>query len=669
MVDKAGNLWYNDFLFQVKDRKGLFAIDKDTFWSDHYPLLGQIDSPDDLKKMPASEMPALAAEIREFLVERVSENGGHLASNLGAVELTLAIHRVFSTPQDHLIFDVGHQSYVHKLLTGRRDRFSTLRQSGGLSGFPKRCESVHDCFGTGHSSTSVSAALGFAEADRLSGSPAYTVCVVGDGAYTGGMIHEALNNCRKRLNLIIILNENEMSISKNIGRFARNLSHIRASNGYIWTKNAVTGVLSHIPLIGKRMVAGLQRIKQGIKAALYGSNIFENLGLYYLGPVDGNNEAAVEKLLRDAKETHKSCVVHLKTRKGKGYAPAEATPDRFHGMAPANAPKSGALRFSDAMGAELCRMALKNDRICAITAAMADGTGLSQFRAVYPQRFFDVGIAEEHAVTFAAGLAANGYRPAVAIYSTFLQRSYDNILHDVALQHLPVVFFVDRAGMNNADGPTHYGVFDVAFLSEVPDLRIYTPITLTALHNAMDEAFRADVACAIRYPNGCESARVVSEFYGNADPANVYVRNNFPAGKESLDAVIVTHGRIVEEALAASDLLKADGLQVGILLLEQIKPYGEIARQILPLLPEKACPVVFLEEEIRVGGMGMLLSDAMKDAEVMRNKTVRVMALDTPFAYPAAGQNCRQMAGLDASAIANTMREVGNFAKESNGTA
>lgn len=313
-------------------------------------------------------------------------------------------------------------------------------------------------------------------------------------------------------------------------------------------------------------------------------------------------------------------------------------------------------------------MALKNDRICAITAAMADGTGLSQFRAVYPQRFFDVGIAEEHAVTFAAGLAANGYRPAVAIYSTFLQRSYDNILHDVALQHLPVVFFVDRAGMNNADGPTHYGVFDVAFLSEVPELRIYTPITLTALRNAMDEAFRADVACAIRYPNGSESARVVSEFYGNADPANVHVRNNYPGDesdpKGALDAVIITHGRIVEEALAASDLLAESGIRVGILLLEQIKPYEDIARQILPLLPEKPCPVVFLEEEIRVGGMGMLLSDAMKDAEEMRNKTVRVMALDTPFAYPTAGQNCRQMAGLDAAAIAKTVREAGCSAEK-----
>ena len=636
---------------------------EDTFWSDHYPLLGQINSPEDLKKMPASEMPALAEEIREFLVDQVSETGGHLASNLGAVELTLAIHRVFSTPQDHLIFDVGHQSYIHKLLTGRKERFPTLRQSGGLSGFPKRCESEHDCFGTGHSSTSISAALGFAEADRMAGSQAYTVCVVGDGAYTGGMIHEALNNCRKRLNLIIILNENEMSISKNIGRFARNLSHIRASNGYIWTKNAIGRFVSHIPLIGKWLYGRLLRFKMGMKAALYGSNLFESLGLYYLGPVDGNNEAAVEKLLRDAKKTHQSCVIHLKTRKGKGYAPAEATPDRFHGMSPADAPKPECAKFSDAMGEELCRMAAKNDRICAITAAMTDGTGLTQFRATYPQRFFDVGIAEEHAVTFAAGLAANGYRPAVAIYSTFLQRSYDNILHDVALQHLPVVFLVDRAGLNNADGPTHYGVFDVAFLSEVPELRIYTPITGTALRNAMNEAFRADVACAIRYPNGCESARVVREFYGNADPANVAVRNNYPVGglkaRETLDAVIVTHGRIVEEALAATDRLAQEGIRVGILLLEQIKPYETVAAQVLGYLPEKCCPVLFLEEEVRTGGMGMLLSDAMRGAPEMQGRETRILALEQPFGYPGeAGQTCLSMAGLDAAHIADAVREA-----------
>ncbi len=629
-------------------------------FSEKYPHLAAINSPQELKALPASELEPLAAEIRSYLISQVTETGGHLASNLGAVEMTLAIHRVFNTPHDHIIFDVGHQSYIHKLLTGRRELFSTLRQSGGISGFPKRTESEHDCFGTGHSSTSLSAALGFAEADRLAGSDAYTVCVIGDGAYTGGMIHEALNNCRRRLRLIIILNENEMSISKNIGRFAKELSHVRASRGYIKTKNVVARFLSKIPLIGKAMMRSLIGMKRGIKGAVYGSNMFENLGLFYLGPVDGNDEAAVERMLKEAKASKESCVIHLKTKKGKGYAPAEATPDKFHGMAPAAAVAAAAadprVNFSGMMGNLLCSMAQRNERICAITAAMADGTGLLRFRGMYPTRFFDVGIAEEHAVTFAAGLAANGYQPAVAIYSTFLQRSYDNIIHDVALQKLPVVFFIDRAGLNPSDGPTHYGVFDVAFLSQVPGMVIYTPITERALAHAMEEAFRSGKACAIRYPNGYEEPRVVEEFYKNRDPGNVGVRNNFlrtPADTpESLDGVIITHGRIVLEAVKAAELLAGQSKRIGILLLEKLTPYAELAEELAAYLPKKPTTVLYLEEEIRTGGMGMLLSDAMKGLQIMQNKQIECLALEDPFCIPAKGQSCRQAAGLDAESIA-----------------
>ena len=413
--------------------------------SELYPYLSRVNTPDDLKTLSQDELTALSAEIRDFLVKRVSINGGHLASNLGVVELTLAIHRVFSTPKDHLIFDVGHQSYVHKLLTGRRDRFETLRRGGGLSGFPKRSESEHDCFGAGHSSTSLSAALGFAESDRLAGSDAYTVCVFGDGAYTGGMIHEALNNCSRKLRLIIIINENEMSISKNIGRFARNLSRLRSSRGYFRTKSATATLLGKIPLLGRPLVNLIRNIKIAFKNMLYGSNYFENLGLYYLGPIDGNDEAAVERLLQEAKTTKQSCIIHVKTKKGKGYAPAETYPDLFHGVSPSKSTVPEGNSFSQEMGETLCKMAEENPKICAITAAMADGTGLTGFAEAYPNRFFDVGIAEEHAVTFAAGMAANGYRPVAAIYSTFLQRAYDNILHDVALQRLPVVFAVDSA--------------------------------------------------------------------------------------------------------------------------------------------------------------------------------------------------------------------------------
>ena len=616
-----------------------------------YPLLAGIGSPEDLKAMPAAKMEELAAEIRACLVDRVCENGGHLASNLGVVELTLAIHRVFSAPKDHIIFDVGHQCYVHKLLTGRADRFSTIRQSGGLSGFPKRSESEYDAFGTGHSSTSLSAALGFAEADHLDRSDAYTVCVLGDGAYTGGMIHEALNNCRKDLRLVIVLNENEMSISKNIGRFAKSLSRIRASRGYIKTKNAVGRFFRRIPFIGRRIFNRLLHFKKGLKSAVYGSNIFEDLGLFYLGPADGNREDVVEKLLQEAKDCNQSCIIHLKTQKGKGYTPAEKTPDRFHGMAPADAPHPEGPTFSQAMGERLCRMAADDERICAITAAMAAGTGLEPFGKAWPKRFFDVGIAEAHAVTFAAGLAAEGKRPAVAIYSTFLQRAYDSVIHDVALQNLPVVFFVDRAGLNQSDGPTHAGVFDVAFLSEVPGMRIYTPATVGALHRAMEAAFAGEGPAAVRYPNGRENAAVLRRFYADPTPAEDWIRADAGMG-QAPRVVIVTHGRIAAEAVRAADLLAEHGVPAGILLLEQIKPYETVAERVAARLPEGPAHVVFLEEEIRAGGMGMLLSDALAPKPAMRNKTTQIIALENAFLSAEAGKTALETAGLDGASVA-----------------
>ncbi len=628
---------------------------------EQYPLLSKINSPNDLKALPKEDLPRLAEEIRAFLIDQVTKNGGHLASNLGVVEMSLAIHRVFSTPHDHIIFDVGHQSYIHKLITGRREGFADLRRGGGLSGFPKRSESEHDCFGTGHSSTSLSAALGFAEADRLNGSDAYTICVLGDGAYTGGMIHEALNNCRQRLRLIIILNENEMSISKNIGRFAKSLSRLRSTRGYFRTKNATTSFLRKIPLIGKPIFFGLRRIKMLIKAALYGSNYFENLGLYYLGPVDGNDEEAIERLLHEAKDSKQSCVIHLKTKKGKGYEPAETTPDRFHGIAPAGTVIPDGTNFSDEMGRLLTLMANEDPSICAITAAMAGGTGLQQFKEAHPNRFFDVGIAEEHAVTFAAGLSANGLSPVVAIYSTFLQRSYDNIIHDVALQGLPVVFCIDRAGLNASDGATHHGIFDVAFLSEIPGLTIYTPITRMSLRNALEEALHGGVPAAIRYPSGYEDPVVVKAFYGEALPANIGIRNDFLRTEgdspEMLDALIITHGRIVREAMAASEILKQKGRRIGILLLEKIKPYDEIAEEITAFLPRKSCKLLFLEEEIRAGGMGMMLFDALSKQEKMQNKSVAIMALDDEFGIQERDEPIWRSVGLDRDSIVKIITE------------
>ncbi|MBQ8439763.1 MAG: 1-deoxy-D-xylulose-5-phosphate synthase [Clostridia bacterium] len=621
-----------------------------------YPLLEQINSPDDLKKLSKEEIPALSQEIRDFLVEQVTEHGGHLASNLGAVELTLAIHRVFSTPKDHLIFDVGHQSYIHKLITGRREQFSSLRQGGGLSGFPKRSESEHDCFGTGHSSTSLSAALGFAEADRLSGSDAYTVCVLGDGAYTGGMIHEALNNCRKELRLILVINENEMSISKNIGHFAKELSNLRSGERYFKTKRATASFLRRIPLIGKPLFRFLLRMKIALKSALYGSNYFENLGMTYFGPVDGNDEAAVERLLREAKKASESCVIHLKTQKGKGYTPAEERPDRFHGMSPCGKKHPEGTSFSDEMGILLTERAEKDPKICAITAAMAEGTGLHRFRSFYPKRFFDVGIAEEHAVTFAAGLSANGYKPVVAIYSTFLQRAYDNIIHDVALQDLPVVFCVDRAGLNAADGATHHGIFDVAFLSQVPGMRILTPVTREGLRLSLDAALAGNTPCAIRYANGYEDPEIKATFYQES-VEGIGVRKSYSDNSiENLDAVIITHGRIVKEAMKAADVLSKEGKQIGILLLEQLKPYDETAKMILPLLPKKACKLLFLEEEIYAGGMGMLLSEALLRHPETSNKEVCVMAIEEDFVVQERNESILKSAGLDCESIVAKLR-------------
>ena len=625
-----------------------------------YPILEQIHSHTDLCALSEEQLYTLADEIRAMLVDVVIRNGGHLASNLGAVELTIAMHRVFETPRDHFIFDVGHQSYVHKILTDRRDRFDTLRQPGGISGFTKRDESVHDCFGTGHSSTSLSAALGFAISDRLQGNDAYTVVVLGDGAFTGGMIHEALNNCNKNLPLIIILNENEMSISKNIGRFARYLTKMRSQPSYLQTKATTGRIIKKIPLIGNGLFNIIRDVKKSIKNMLYGSNYFEDLGLYYLGPIDGNDEKAVENLLREAKRAGQSCVVHLKTRKGKGYAPAEEKPNVFHGLSPAHGIHSSKPNFSSVFGEELCRLAEQDDRICAVTAAMSDGTGLELFRERFPNRFFDVGIAEEHAVTFAAGLAANGMRPVVAIYSTFLQRAYDQILHDVALQRLPVVFCVDRAGLNSADGATHHGIFDVAYLSQVPDLVIDTPVTENTLRLSLSQALHRELPTAIRYPNGCENEQVLARFYSNGENGEISARYDFSlSDSDSIDALIITDGRVVSEAISAADCwLAQDNKRAGIALLERLKPYESAATEIAQRLPKHAMQLIFLEEEIRAGGMGMMLSDMLsrRYPDRMANKAVSILAPEDSFVIREKNESIYTTAGVNAERILEILR-------------
>ena len=617
--------------------------------------LNRINSPADVKAIPTENMSELAEEIRAELVRITSKNGGHLASNLGVVELTMAIHRVFDVPSDHLIFDVGHQSYVHKMLTGRYQHMDTLRTSGGISGFTNRSESEYDCFGAGHSSTSISAALGFAMSDKLSGSDSYTVAVVGDGAYTGGMIHEALNNCRKDLNLIIVMNENEMSISKNIGRFAKNLARLRTKSGYFKTKKATGAFLKKIPLVGKYLFKFVLGVKKSLKNVLYGSNYFESMGLTYMGPIDGNDYEAVENLLNEAKKLGESVVVHLKTKKGKGFEPAERSPEFYHGMQPCSACAEGK-SFSCEMGDILCELAEKDNTVCAITAAMCDGTGLVSFREKYARRFFDVGIAEEHALTFAAGLAANGMKPYTAIYSTFLQRGYDNIIHDIALQKLPCVICVDRAGLNSGDGATHHGIFDVAFLSQIPNMRIYTPATLGALRAAMTVAYESGSPSAVRYPSGCENERVVNSFYNGGVYNSPSAVRDF---EDTPDVVIITHGRIVLEAMKAKDELSKEGISVGIILLEMLKPYGECAENVARLLQHKPKAVIFLEEEIRSGGMGMNLSDAMERKHVLDGISYGIVAVDDSFVDKReVGQSVYSAAGVDSEHIVMTARSL-----------
>ena len=634
---------------------GRSSAGKESNVSERRPILSGIHGPADVQALRDDQIPALCAELRETLVETVTENGGHLASNLGAVELSVAIHRVFNCPQDHIIFDVGHQSYVHKLLTDRYGRFSTLRRGGGVSGFTKRDESEYDCFGAGHSSTSLSAALGFAQADRMAGSDAFTVAVVGDGAFTGGMIHEALNNVTRGLRLIIIINENEMSISKNIGRFATHMARLRRKSGYFNAKAGISRFIKRIPLIGNGLFCAIRDTKKAFKNAMYGSNYFEDMGLYYLGPADGNDYASVELLLKEAKRLNDSVVIHLKTRKGKGYAPAEADPGFYHGMPPAGS--TPCENFSHRLGEILTQVSAEDDRVCAITAAMSEGTGLESFRAARPDRFFDVGIAEEHALTFAAGLAASGYRPVTAIYSTFMQRAYDQVIHDVALQRLPVVMCIDRAGLSQADGATHHGIFDVSFLSSVPGVAIYTPATFAGLDLSVRTALASGQPAAIRYPNGGECPRVLAAFYQGGAPDSIGVRADYkPEDKAAVQAVILVHGRMAAEALAAKELLAGQGITAGVLLCEYLKPYDKLAAEVRSLLPD-GVPILFAEEEIRAGGFGMMLSDALgRDPAFFASRAHRILAVDDSFVPQDIPEPIRHTAGVDAEAMAEAVR-------------
>ena len=613
-----------------------------------YRLLDNINNVEDLRKLPDSDMEELALELRDFIINRVKINGGHLSSNLGVIELTLALHRVFDTPKDKLIWDVGHQAYAHKILTSRKEDFASLRLAGGLSGFTKRDESDFDPFGAGHSSTSISAAIGFAQAATLNGSDENVICVIGDGALTGGLAHEALNNIRPDLHLIIILNDNEMSISKNTGHLARYLTGIRTSKGYHNTKKRTRSILMHIPLIGQGLFKAIRAVKKAFKNLFYKSNYFEDMGLYYLGPVDGHNYQGLKNLLNAAKDYKGPSIIHVKTVKGKGLPEAEKSPDIYHGVAPENHP-SPKVNFSLKMGEILCQRAKTDKDICAISAAMKDGCGLGEFAALYPERFFDVGIAEEHALVFAAGLAAAGKKPVFAVYSSFLQRGYDNILHDIALQRLPVTVCIDRAGVAAADGPTHNGLFDVSMLCATPGAELIAPTRFDSLERAIDLALSSDRPFFIRYSNDSELTSTYSLTRGSED----FIWQNFSEPRDC-DCFIICYGRVVNEAITAANSLKKLGIACGVILLERLLPLDIPAKAILNIARSAKAnsPILFAEEGIKNGGLAMCLYEKIRADASMQERKYIIKAVENGFIKLKKGQNVFSACDVSAPDIA-----------------
>jgi 1-deoxy-D-xylulose-5-phosphate synthase len=565
-------------------------------------LLDNINSPQDIKKLSDDELIGLCDEIRGELIATVSKNGGHLASNLGVVELTVAIHRVFDSPHDSIIFDVGHQSYVHKLLTGRRGDFDTIRTENGLSGFMNPSESEHDPIVTGHSSNSISACAGIAKANSLTGSDAYSVAVIGDGALTGGMAFEALNNAgRSKDKIIVILNDNKMSISKNVGALARYLTGIRTRSGYIHAKESFKKGLAVIPVIGKPLQKSLQRSKSVLKNALLSNNIFEALGFYYLGPVDGNNLEKVIETLNTAKNIDRPVLVHVCTVKGKGYYYAEKNPKGFHGVSPFDIDTGdyeiASDNFSAEFGRHLCELAENDQKICAVTAAMTEGTGLNVFRERFWPRFFDVGIAEQHAVAFSAAMAAKGMRPVFAVYSSFLQRGYDQIIHDAAIANVKLTLAVDRAGIVGSDGATHQGIFDTAFLNSIPNVTVFAPSCYADLRLALDSAiYDYDGVTAVRYPRGGEPR--MPDGYAASNDGFVIL------GNSDSDTVAVTYGRIFADASNAAHRANAAVCKMNI-----IKPLPDGLTDALM----KYRRICFFEEGIKTGGIGEHLAAILSE--------------------------------------------------------
>lgn len=616
-----------------------------------FKYLDKIESPSDVKKLSSRELKDLSSEIRQFLIESVSKTGGHLASNLGVVELTLAIFRAFDLPRDKVIWDVGHQTYVHKILTGRRDKFSSLRKFGGLSGFPKTTESEFDAFNTGHSSTSISAALGMMKAKRIKGEEGHAVCVIGDGAMTGGMAYEALDAAGdEKENFIVILNDNEMSISKNVGSLSRYLSRLRSKPSYFKLKSEIERHFMKIPKVGRATVKLLKRIKDLLKRIVIPRNMFENLGFTYLGPIDGHKVKTVAHVLETAKMIKGPVLVHVVTKKGKGYSLAENMPTEYHGVSAEGKKVSslskGFKSYSEAFGNALLSIAEKNEKVCAVTAAMLEGTGLKEFSALFPERFFDVAIAEQHAVTFAAGMAMGGLKPVFVVYSSFLQRAYDQILHDVCLQNLDVVFCIDRAGLVGEDGETHQGIFDISFLSHMPNMTVLSPSNYDELYEMLLYATeRHSGPVAIRYPRGS------MEFvYDNPSPFELSKADVIEKGS---DATIVFAGHMGEIAKEARTALREMGKEVGLINLRTLFPLDEA--HIKEILSDTDV-VLTLEDGVVRGGVGELICSILKD----EGKKVIIKAHEKGIVEHGALDELYKLSGLDAESIVSCIiKQIG----------
>ena len=594
--------------------------------------------PADLKDMSIEEAEVLSGQIREFLVDNISKTGGHLASNLGVVELTVALHKVFNTPEDQLIWDVGHQSYVHKILTGRADKFNTLRQFGGMSGFPKVKESPYDTFDTGHSSTSISIAAGMAAARDLSGDNYHVAAIIGDGSLTGGIAYEALNNVgASHSDVIVILNDNGMSIEPNTGGVSKHLSKLRSSEKYNDFKRNVKANVSKIPGIGKAAVSGMMHIRDTIKYAMIEGALFESIGFKYFGPIDGHDFDELIETLEAAKAVDGPVLVHVVTHKGKGYENAETNPSKFHGTGPFDPVTGNSLKpgggpsYSAVFGNKLTEIAKDNNKVVAISAAMLEGTGLSGFAKTFPERTFDVGIAEGHAVTFAAGMAAKGFRPVVAVYSTFLQRAYDQIIQDVALQNLPVIFGIDRAGIVGADGETHHGMFDLSYLNHIPNMTVLAPADKNELEAMMDHAMTLDNPCAIRYPRG---AAPEIEFKGEPDRSYTV--------SEGTDVEIWSVGNMLDTAVKAAEMLCERGVNAGVVNARIVKPLD------LETLEESASRtklIVTLEDNVVSGGFGQTVAAQLQETDVLN------LGWPDEFIEHGSSAELYEKFGLDAESI------------------